>query len=53
MSDLSLAQIEVQEIEGQLLVDSRLIADRLGIQHRGLITACSLLTFANLCYSKM
>lgn len=37
MSIQSLAQIEVQEIEGQLLVDSRLIADRLGIQHRGLI----------------
>jgi phage regulator Rha-like protein len=29
-----LAAIQVQEIDGQLLVDSRLIAERLGIQHK-------------------
>jgi phage regulator Rha-like protein len=33
MSNMGLAQIQIQEIEGQLLVDSRLIASRLGIQH--------------------
>jgi phage regulator Rha-like protein len=34
MSMNILAAIEVHKIDGQLLVDSRLIAERLGIQHR-------------------
>lgn len=34
MSTNIVATIQVQEIDGQLLVDSRLIAERLGIQHR-------------------
>jgi phage regulator Rha-like protein len=34
MAENIVATIQVQEIDGQLLVDSRLIAERLGIQHR-------------------
>jgi phage regulator Rha-like protein len=37
MASEIVAALQVQEIDGQLLIDSRLIADRLGIQHRGLI----------------
>lgn len=37
MSDLIVATIQVQEIDGHLLVDSRLIAERLGIQHETVI----------------